>query len=851
MASALFARNERRRLVGLLLKIRAVVYWLGGIPVLFVPGLTSLAKLVGVVAIAAATGLPFLTRRTGRYSGVRLSASIDIAIAYVIWIAVPSASGISLILTIWAVTYVVFLGVGKAAERTAAAAVGAELSKILFLIVAPSIPSLSEAIQLVRPGEYGLILARTAAIVGAYLAFRSVDRYVLRLNAAAESSSKRFRRLMDSAPTGFFVVHEQMVVYANENVRELLGATGPDIIDADFLRLIEADRRSEVGDALIRAIGQLESVSLTELRLGLSDGEESWVDLTMNAVDFGYELAVQVAVLDRSAQRKAEDRLRRGEIGFRSFFERIPVPLYRSKPDGTILEVNDALADLFGAESKHALVGHDAHGFYVDESERVHLRSMLGEKGVVVGYEAKMRRLDGSLMWVRDTSRRIETESGSIYEGAMIDVTSRHRIEDELWSRAVQQEAAASIGQLALEASVITDVMQSVSETVSTVLGTDGAVVLERSGSGQFEMHGSTKSLNVDADAVSILADRAHMGAASVVLRTEVEVTFAAPDLAVEGVRSAVAVMIPGVEIDFGTLVVVSKEERIFTADDLNFLQAVANVLAAAVDRARANERLEDLLRSKDAFVASVSHELRTPLTVVTGMAHELNDRWQEFSDAEMDEFTSLLVDQSRDMSDLIDDLLIAARSNIGNVTVRSENVPLGDQVSEVLAGFNATGDKTISAVVESGIVDADAIRVRQILRNLMTNALRYGGDNIEVRMKVSAGAIAVEVIDDGPGIPESDQDRIFLAYERAHSSEGQPGSVGIGLTVSRTLAELMGGSLTYEYRDRSVFTLELPRAMTTDSETRPESGVRGDEPVDVGRTIRSGRIGVDVGAIE
>ncbi|MCL1593321.1 MAG: ATP-binding protein [Actinomycetia bacterium] len=815
MASALFARNERRRLVGLVLKIRAAVYWLAGISVLLVPGLTSPSRLVGLVSIALATGLPFVTRRTGKYSGVRLSATIDIAIAYILWIAVPSASAISLILTIWAVTYVVFLGTGKAAERTAAAAVIAELSKLVLLVLAPSNELISEVVRFVAPDESALILARSAAIVGAYLVFRSVDRYVLKLNAAAESSSERFRRLMDSAPTAFFIVIDQTVAYANEMACSLLDVRISDLVESDFIHLIEPDRRSEAQYALGRATAQLESVNLTELRLMTASEDERWVDLTMHAVDFGYELAVQVAVLDRSAQRRAEDQLKRSEVGFRSFFERIPVPLYRSRPDGTILEANDALVSLFGGRSKTDVVGQDARRFYVDAGEREYLTSILGDRGVVVGYEARMSKVDGSQLWVRDTSRRIETEAGPIYEGAMIDVTDRHRIEDELWSRAVQQEAAAAIGQVALEADVITDVMQSVSETVSTVLGTEGSVVLERSGDGQFAMHGSTGSLTIDADAVSVIADRAHMTAASVVLRTEQEVLFAAPELARQGIGSAVAVMIPGAEIDFGTLVVVARDERVFTADDLNFLQSVANVLAAAVDRARANERLEDLLKSKDAFVASVSHELRTPLTVVAGMAHELNDRWKDFTEAEMDEFTLLLVEQSRDMSDLIDDLLIAARSNIGNVMVRSERVPLGEQVTAVLAGFVPNEGKSIVSSIESGYVDADPIRVRQILRNLMTNALRYGGDNISVRMVVSAGAIAVEVSDDGPGIPVTDRDRIFLAYERAHSTVGQPGSVGIGLTVSRTLADLMGGSLTYEFRDSSVFTLELPRDLT------------------------------------
>jgi len=851
MASSHFARNERRRLVGFLLRVRAAVYWIAGFGILLMPGMTTPARAGGLIAIAVATGLPFLTRRTGRYTGVRLSASIDIMVAYVIWLTVPSAGGFVLLLTIWSVAVVVFLGTTRDAERMAAGAIGAELSKIILLLVAPSIPGITRAVHLIRPGEIGLVVARSAAIAGAYLVFRTIDRYVLRLNAAAESGSDRYRRLMDNTPTAFLIVVDHCIAYANAAARDLLAAHDGDIIGVRFADFVVEDQQSDIRLGLGRAVERLEPVNRVGLILKTSSAEQRWVDVSMSAVDYGYELAVQVALVDRSAQRKAEDELKRTEVDFRSFFERIPVALYRSLPDGTILEANSALVRLFGAESKDDFIGRDARSFYADAADREHLTSMLGDQPVVVGYEARMRRIDGTVLWVRDTSLRIETENGSVYEGAMIDVTGRHNVEEELWSRAVQQEAAASIGQIALEADVITDVMQSVTETVSAVLGTDGAVVLERSPSGAFDMHGSTRSLDLAPDAVAVLADRTHMTAAPVVLRTDTEVRFTAPQLAERGVRSAVAVMIPGVEIDFGTLVIVSREERIFTVDDLNFLHSIANVLAAAVDRAKANARLEDLLRSKDAFVASVSHELRTPLTVVSGIAHELYDRWDEFSDDEMNEFTKLLVEQSGDMSDLIDDLLIAARSNIGNVSVRSEAVDLDGQVRTVLAGFATSGDKRITTSLEPGVVDADPIRVRQILRNLLTNALRYGGPAIEVRMSSSAGARAVEVIDDGDGIPEADRERIFLAYERAHTVPGQPGSVGIGLTVSRTLAELMGGSLTYRYTDRSIFTLELPRDLREESERGPSVGERRDESIGINGTIRSSRIGVDVAAIE
>ena len=375
--------------------------------------------------------------------------------------------------------------------------------------------------------------------------------------------------------------------------------------------------------------------------------------------------------------------------------------------------------------------------------------------------------------------------------------------------------------------------------------------LLDRKESGVFELLGQSSAFDLDSEWVASLADRAHMTAAPVVLRSASEVEFAAPSLASAGVEAALAVMIPGEDIDFGTLVALSRSERIFTAEDLNFLHTVANVLAAAIDRESARSRLEALLRSKDAFVASVSHELRTPLTVVTGMALELNERWMDLTDDELREFTGLLVEQSQDMSDLIEDLLVAARANVGNVAVVSEPIELEGHISRVLSAYQSVPGKTITSRLHAGVVDGDPIRVRQILRNLITNAIRYGGPNIEVIMTSTTGAHVIEVVDDGDGIPPDDRDRIFDAYERAHNAEGQPGSVGLGLTVARTLAGLMGGSLTYDFDGRSRFRLEMSRNVDVESSMRAEAEQLPEAFPSASAAVGLGRIGVDVGVVE
>jgi signal transduction histidine kinase len=225
-----------------------------------------------------------------------------------------------------------------------------------------------------------------------------------------------------------------------------------------------------------------------------------------------------------------------------------------------------------------------------------------------------------------------------------------------------------------------------------------------------------------------------------------------------------------------------------------------------------------------------------------------LANRWKTLSEAEIEEFMSMMVGQSLDMADLIEDLLVAARANIGNVGVRINPVDVESQVTDVLAGFSKQNTKPIVANVKPGVVEADGVRFRQILRNLISNAIKYGGPEIEVRGSGRGGVYAIEVRDNGDAIAVADRDRIFEAYERAHDSTGRPGSVGLGLAVSRMLAELMRGSLTYRHDGQSVFRLELPTEGAV--EDAPDAVIENDVIRAFG-TVGTSRIGVDVGSIQ
>ncbi|MGH8959296.1 MAG: GAF domain-containing protein [Acidimicrobiia bacterium] len=254
-------------------------------------------------------------------------------------------------------------------------------------------------------------------------------------------------------------------------------------------------------------------------------------------------------------------------------------------------------------------------------------------------------------------------------------------------------------------------------------------------------------------------------------------------------------------------------DERSFRdwSEETQMLHTAADMIAAFWARLDSASRLEELVRSKDDFIASISHELRTPLTAVVGLAETISNPDESLGPAETAELIGIIAEQSSEMAAIVQDLLVVARSNTGQVTIRAETLDLHDQTLQAKRGVRFERNRHIE-LEGSATAYADAVRVRQIIRNLLVNAGRYGGPRIRVRLEGANNFSLIHVGDDGPGIPMEDRERVFQPYERAHQRFGQPASVGLGLTVSRQLAQLMGGWLTYRFEDNwSTFTLGLP----------------------------------------
>jgi signal transduction histidine kinase len=251
---------------------------------------------------------------------------------------------------------------------------------------------------------------------------------------------------------------------------------------------------------------------------------------------------------------------------------------------------------------------------------------------------------------------------------------------------------------------------------------------------------------------------------------------------------------------------------REWSDEDRSLLTAAATMIGAYWERDGARDALLEMVRSKDLFLASVSHELRTPITAVVGTSEILRDESLDLSDDERSELLDMVVSEGTDLVNIVSDLLAAAKADSGTLTVSSVTVSLRAQAAQVLEGLDQKSGARIEISGEPvrGVGDPD--RVRQIVRNLLTNAQRYGGDTIRLELAAGDSRAILRVCDDGAGVPGDERERIFEPYASAHGPNAHAGSIGLGLAISRKLARLMGGDLTYRYEDgESIFEFALP----------------------------------------
>jgi signal transduction histidine kinase len=235
-----------------------------------------------------------------------------------------------------------------------------------------------------------------------------------------------------------------------------------------------------------------------------------------------------------------------------------------------------------------------------------------------------------------------------------------------------------------------------------------------------------------------------------------------------------------------------------------------------------ASER--ELARAREDFIANASHELRTPLTGIQGLAMLLADDPTIKGSEIASELIGLIITESSDLGRMVEDLLTTARLDAGALQYTFGDINIVDEIQEAAASLIHAG-MNITIDAEPALVRVDQLRLRQVIRNLLSNAKKYGGPDVRVFGSAERSFYTCAVIDNGDGIPEEIEDQIFERFIHKGHRTATAQSVGLGLSIVRSLVEGMGGSIVYRREfEETAFVITFP--IVVGSQRRAQSAI-------------------------
>lgn len=230
--------------------------------------------------------------------------------------------------------------------------------------------------------------------------------------------------------------------------------------------------------------------------------------------------------------------------------------------------------------------------------------------------------------------------------------------------------------------------------------------------------------------------------------------------------------------------------------------------------RRRRQHELEVTLRaeraahaSRERFLTAVSHQLREPLWAVRGISRMLGNDDALMAQPHMNDLHTLLAGELDDMNGLMDNLLTSSRLESGAIDYAIESVDVKEETNVIVESLNHRGAQ-IYVAMDDGVVEADRRRLNQMTRNLVANALKYGGPNIEIKGHADGDTYAVLVVDDGQGVPKEVEHDLFTRFSQRTETQ----NLGLGLSVVMSLAVGMGGTAFHSREDGlTKFGFRLP----------------------------------------
>jgi PAS domain S-box-containing protein len=463
--------------------------------------------------------------------------------------------------------------------------------------------------------------------------------------------------------------------------------------------------------------------------------------------------------------------------------------------------------------------------------------------GRIIEGEFEVRTKDGKTRtWLFSSAPLGRSTNGMRLVISMAaDITERKQAKAALATHLKQQAVVAQLSQTALSGSDLGALFNQTTRLIADALDVEYCKVLELLPNGQELLlrsgvgwqPGLVGRARVGTDRQSQAGYTLLSQHPVIVENLPTEPRFSGPPLLTEhGVVSGMSTIIQGRgDRPFGILGVHSIQNQHFTHDDVNFLQSMANLLAAAIERKQTEQALyqlnltleqrvqdrthalEDANQELEAFSYSVAHDLRAPLRAIQGFAQVLQEDYDSALDDLGKEYLHRMATSAEHLDILVQDLLTYSR--LGRAEIHLQRINVAAIVQGILAdlkpGLQAR-QATIEVVSDLPSVYAQRSILKQILSNLIDNASKFVAPDVQPQIRIWAEIkepvlsdveahprwVRICVEDNGIGIDPKHQARIFNAFERLHGIEAYPGT-GIGLAIVKRGVKRLGGRVGIE----------------------------------------------------
>jgi PAS domain S-box-containing protein len=479
--------------------------------------------------------------------------------------------------------------------------------------------------------------------------------------------------------------------------------------------------------------------------------------------------------IDRAAERESAALF---EESAEELYENAPAGYLSSLPDGTVVKVNATFLawtgycaeDVVGAMRLRDLLPPGARIYY-----ETHYAPLIQMQGSVRGIAVEIVCAGGRRLPVLMNSTLVRDTAGTprIVRTTMFDASDRRRYEQELLRARAYAETRA---RAALALAHVNDGVFLVDDDGRVSVANAAAEAILGVGGGEAVGRAVAELI----PEWETLADRIPVGGAG------------------ERIPPAILPLARGGHEQWLAAAAVDSGEGI-----------VYTIRDVTVDR-----RLEQL---RGDLLAIVSHELRTPATGTYGAAQTLLAHWHTLDDDRRRQLLELIVQQGERLTRILDDILLTSALDSGNLALEVETFDASELVTAVLDAVETSATRSRVVVdAEPGIcVRGDVDRVRQVLANLLDNALKYSARAVSLTVAAERSRARFIVADNGPGVPAAERERIFEKFYRLDPYQhGGVGGTGLGLYIAKELVVRMDGSIGLTPRDEgtTVF-VDLPLA--------------------------------------